>query len=174
MADAQRAAAMRLFLALWPPPAIRHALADLQAQWQWPAGAARVQPERLHLTLHFIGSVPAEQVPSLGDALAVGFEPHVLGLERGACKVWPGGIAVLELEAAPPLLRLHAALADALGRAGLPVEKRRFRPHVTFARRATGATPPADLPQLEWHAADGYALVRSIPGRGYETLHAFR
>lgn len=173
MPDPRPSAAMRLFLALWPPPPIRQALADLQARWQWPAEAAWVRPERLHLTLHFIGHVPAARVPALGPALDVPFEPHVLRLDRGRCKVWPGGIAVLELEAAPALLRLHSALADALRDAELPVEERRFRPHVTFARRAAGAMGPRDLPALEWPVADGYALVRSIPGHGYETLRFF-
>ena len=44
----------------------------------------------------------------------------------------------------------------------LPVEARSFRPHVTIARRAGLATPPASGPGLRWKVRD-YALVESRP-----------
>jgi len=166
-------ATQRLFLALWPPAPVRQALLDCQAAWTWPEGAARVPAQRLHLTLHFIGAVPVARVPPVVERMAVPFEPFELELASGRSRVWPGGIAVLELDAPSALLRLHAALADALRAEGLAVEDRRYRPHVTFARRATGARIPSMAPPIRWAVRDGYALVRSIPGRGYETLRAY-
>ncbi len=173
MVELHGSQALRLFLALWPTPQVRDELARLQGLWQWPCGAALVRPDRLHLTLHFLGPVPATRVPALQDALHVPFEPHELALGQGRWRVWPGGIAVLELEPAQPLLRLHAALAQALRSQDWPVERRPFRPHVTFARRAAGARAPAASPQATWHVEGGYALVRSGVGKGYETLHSY-
>lgn len=166
----------RLFLALWPAAGTREALAGAQAAWTWPPRARLVPPARLHVTLHFLGAVPVERVVEFRDALSVPFDPFVLHARAGACRVWPGGIAVLEFDEVPPaLLRLHAALAAALRGLGWPVEERRFRPHVTFARQAQGARPPPDgaLDMPPWVADGGYALVQSAPGRGYEVLHGF-
>jgi 2'-5' RNA ligase len=66
---------------------------------------------------------------------------------------------------------LQRALGDALRALGLPVEARRFRPHVTLARRATGAAlPPAPL-HCRW-AVDDVALVesRGPASGGYRVL----
>ena len=176
MSSTSRSATARLFLALWPTPAMRRALQGVQARWRWPEAAAVVDPARLHITLHFLGQVPRERVDEFRAALAVPFEPHVLVLAQGRATVWPGGIAVLELQAPPGLQLLHADLARALQSLKWPIEERRYRPHVTFARRAQGARAEADacedLP--DWKADEGYVLVRSRPAHGYEVLHAYR
>jgi 2'-5' RNA ligase len=167
---------VRLFLALWPTAPVRQALHAMQSRWRWPEGSAVVDPARLHITLHFLGQVPPERVDEFTAGLAVPFEPHVLALAQGRATVWPGGIAVLELAAPPALQALHADLSRALQSLEWPVEERRFRPHVTFARRAQGARAAADackdLPA--WQVDDGYVLVRSRPAQGYEVLHAYR
>jgi RNA 2',3'-cyclic 3'-phosphodiesterase len=172
---ATRPPTARLFLALWPSPAMRQALHEFQLHWRWPQGAALVDPARLHITLHFLGQVPVARAAEFRDALSVPFEPHVIAWQDARATVWPGGIAVLEFAPPPALQRLHVALAGALRTLPWPVEERRFRPHVTFARRAQGAQPPADavtrLPG--WPADSGYVLVHSVPGRGYEVLHSY-
>jgi 2'-5' RNA ligase len=90
-------------------------------------------------------------------------------------KAWPGGMAVLQAGAVPPAFaQLHGELAARLAAAGLPVEARPWRPHVTLARKAFGARPPASFAPLRWQAGPAFALVRSLPGgRGYETLQSF-
>jgi len=50
-----------------------------------------------------------------------------------------------------------------LKRLALPVDTRPFRPHVTLARRAAGATPALDGPAISW-AIDRYALMESTLG----------
>ena len=164
----------RLFLALWPPAPVRDSLVRLQAAWDWPAGASLTRPERLHATLHFIGPVPAARVPQLRDGLRVPFEPFTLDTQGALQQVWPGGIAVLELRAPPALRRLHAALATALHALDLPVEERPYRPHVTFARKASGAGAAAAMPAITWRVDEGYALARSVAGRGYTIVHRHR
>ena len=53
----------RLFLALWPDDALRRGLLAWRDAWQWPARAALVAPDDLHLTLHFLGGVPLVRLP---------------------------------------------------------------------------------------------------------------
>jgi 2'-5' RNA ligase len=160
----------RLFVALWPNPEVRHLLRAWRDAWDWPRGATPVRNERLHMTLHFLGSVSSGRVPELREALAVPFEPFKL--EFGHAKLWPHGIAVLEPNAAPgQLVQLHSDLGDALQGLGMTVEERTFKPHVTLARRAVKAAVPEGGPALTW-AIEGYALVESTAG-GYSVIQHY-
>ena len=178
----------RLFLALWPDNALRLALLAWREAWHWPASAVLVPPEYFHLTLHFLGNVPVSRLPELtglaelAQGLGAPCEPFALNFGHGA--LWPHGIAVLQpgepnLPARPdavppPLARLHHALLLALTRLALPTESRAFRPHITLARHAQTALPPAQGPALRW-AIDGYALVRSWPEKtgGYSVVRRY-
>lgn len=163
----------RLFLGLWPSAHVAAALQRHAEQWHWPRTARRTPQERLHVTLHFLGNVPVERLPALQQGMRLDWRGSGLVLDRAA--VWPGGIAVLEAGTVPPELEdLHARLGEALARLGLPVETRPYRPHVTFARKAQGARPPAEFDAIRWQADPGYVLVRSLPGgRGYLTVQRF-
>ena len=164
---------LRLFLALWPSAAVAAALQARAQAWNWSAGARRTHPERLHITLHFIGAVPAADVPPLQQALRVPWAGCELLLDHE--EVWPGGIAVLEASHVPqPMAQLHAALAQRLEEHALPVEARRYRPHVTFARKAQGSRGPAACDPIRWTCGPDYLLVQSLPGgRGYVPLQRF-
>lgn len=163
----------RLFLALWPDAGVRRAFARHRDAWQWRGGAggrptAVVRSDKLHLTLHFIGNVARERLPELRAGLAVPCAGFDLAFGRPA--LWPRGIAVVEPLAVPDALpALHAALADALHRLGLPTEARPFRPHVTLARHAQQAAVPAQAPDIAWRT-DGYALVESCIDDAYQVL----
>lgn len=161
---------MRLFLALWPDAVVRQQLLDAQSRWHWPRRAVLVPPERLHLTLHFLGDVAEADAAALRERLPALPEPFELQI--GAPAVWPPGIAVLEAQTLPPgLAALLAALADTLRRIGLGAESRAYRPHVTLARHAQGVSLPLTLPTWRW-PVHGYALVhsRSGPPPRYELL----
>ena len=168
------AASTRLFLALWPDPAVRDQLRAWRDLWRWQRGTAPVDTHKLHLTLHFLGNQPAASLPALLDGLAVPFSPFRLQL--GVTQLWHNGIAVL----APPLvpaalLDLHAALSAALPRLGLQPEARPYHPHVTMARRAREVAPPSGGPAIDWQV-DRYALVESKTGdgSGYTVLREYR
>lgn len=163
----------RLFLALWPGNAARRALSGWQQAVSWPQGARLAAPTGLHLTLHFIGAVARHRLDELALGLAVAPSPPFT-LRLGDFTVWRGGIAVLQAEASPPpLLELHARLAQALRELGLPVESRPFRPHVTLARHAAHAGVAGDTapPPVDWVADGGYVLAESAGG--YRVLKRF-
>jgi 2'-5' RNA ligase len=152
---------LRLFIALWPDDGARDWLRACDAAIAWPAGAAREDAARRHITLHFLGAVPRAQMHDLMPALQQPFAPFDLQLGRVA--LWPRGLLVVEpTHAEPALVELHAALGVALQRAGRRVETRAFKPHVTLARRAAGARWPALQPQ-RWPVS-AYALVASAGG----------
>lgn len=173
---ASAASSVRLFLALWPDEGTRSALAGVRDRWSWPPGASPTPSERLHMTLHFLGPVAVDRLAALSAALASVDPVGNFTLEIGRAELWPAGIAVVcPLSTPQALLRLHAGLADAIGKLALPVDERPFRAHVTLARRASRAVPPADGPAVPWKVRNGFALVHSVPGgQGYRVLQAFR
>ena len=104
--------------------------------------------------------------------------PRVLhngGLHFGRPDLWPHGIAVLRPDNSPIGLRgLHARIGLALAEIELPMEERPYRPHVTLARRASTAKPPAQMADVQWEAKEGFVLVQTLAnGGGYEILERF-
>lgn len=149
----------RLFIGLWPDPETRAALLRQQAAWRWPIGARLTRPERLHLTLHFLGELPRDRIAGLVQGLALPFEPFVLKLDQP--ELWSGVNAVLRPTAVPPALTaLHGRLLRVLDALALPPLRLPFQPHVTLARVARGAERPATVERVRW-TVDGYALVES-------------
>lgn len=165
----QSAEVARLFLAIWPDAALRSALQQWLPGWSWPPSAAVVATARLHLTLHFIGTLAPARLAEVADGLRVDAEPFELSI--GSAQTWPRGLAVIVPHVVPAALAaLHGELRARLERAGLPVEERPFRPHVTLARRAAHARPPRSLLDARWFVAS-YDLVASRGG--YETLVSY-
>jgi 2'-5' RNA ligase len=127
----------RAFLAVVPPP----------AALEWTDAAARVvgddgfrlmPTEQRHLTVQFLGAVADADALARHVGVAVRpLAPFVLGLGGGgafpsarrATVVWLG---VREGDAA--LGRLATAVREASVRAGVEVEERPFRAHLTLAR----------------------------------------
>jgi 2'-5' RNA ligase len=156
----------RMFIALWPAPSVRAALTAWRDSVAWPSAASPVRSEQLHVTLHFLGSVPLPRVPDLARGLAVPFDPFEL--KFGHPELWHGGVAVLAPDPVPaPLLALHASLGAALERLGVTPEARPYRPHVTLARRAGSLVETIQGPPLRWKV-EGYALMQSKVGAGSE------
>lgn len=164
--------AARLFLALWPPVALARQLREWCRSVAGPTAAHCVPVARLHLTLHFLGSVSRSRLQDLQASLCVPFTPFELRFVR--CSRWPHGLLVAEPDSVPPaLVALHADLALALAAAGMGSDGLAFRPHVTLARRQTwqGVAVPAEVPPLQW-TVQGYALCESLPGR-YRQLQRY-
>jgi len=138
---------LRLFLAVAVPPDVRKEIARAQSQLQRhsPPGALRwTPPEQFHVTLKFLGDVPAESVPQLEKTAAevctrfpplkmsaqgIGFFPN----GRQPRVIWAGAS-----NAAGQLPGLHRQLDEAL-RWLAPAEKpERFSGHITLGRFKPG------------------------------------
>ena len=128
-----------------------------------------VPPERLHLTLVFVGDVPCERLGAfLALGAAMGAPPdEPLVLDRFEC--W-GGPRVACLSGPPPQgawARFIERLAQEARALGAKVEHRPFRPHVTLARKVSPEAFDASglgLPlPLTWPAV-GFRLIRSESG----------
>lgn len=137
---------MRLFFAILPDkPTTVSLYANGNILAKFTRGQA-VSAERLHLTLAFLGEVPAERLdgllaigqglPSLGGA--VWTIDRVGGWSNGI--VWAGSS-----QPCPVLDELALALQQALAGAGFPTEARPFIPHVTLLRRAHRRLPPREI-----------------------------
>lgn len=170
--DVEAPTEARLFLALVPGEAVRAELGAHTQAWRWNDGALRYAPPDWHVTLHFIGPVPRTRLDELRAALAQPFTPFELRFGEPA--LWPHGLAVLLPMAAPPALQaLHDRLGERLRRLGLRTDERPYRPHLTLARRAEQAVPPAP-PAWGWMVR-GYVLMESTgrPEARYRVLQRF-
>jgi 2'-5' RNA ligase len=163
-------ASTRLFVALWPDPALRARVSNERDAWRWPLGAKPVADAKLHLTLHFIGAFQRARIAALEDSLAA-LRLAPTTLHASGREIWRGGIAVLLFSADAELSTLHAAIGDVLAGFAVALDLRPFSPHVTLARRARGAASPAERVDLEWEAS-GFALLESLRG-GYRVLRTF-
>lgn len=157
--------AHRLFFALWPGGPLRQALAERVAALV-PPGTGRVQrPDQLHLTLEFMGSVPAARLPEVVEAAtAVRAEPFELVLD--GLEYWrrPQVLCLVAREIPPALADLVQALRAALAARGFETERRPFRAHLTLARKVARPPDPAPAGAFRWPAAD-FVLVESITER---------
>ena len=128
---------MRTFVAVRPPQAaVEHLRAVLPA---WPSA-----PQRWHLTLAFLGDIadPAALVPALAEVCA-GHAPLDLRL-AGSGAFGRGGPVWVGVDGdRAGLTALAGAVAQACRDAGVEVERRPYRPHLTVGRR--GRPDPALL-----------------------------
>lgn len=171
---------LRMFVALKTSNQLLDRLAEIQRQLQarLPAGAVRwTRREQLHLTLKFLGDVPAERVEALAAAVreaGAGVPPLRLGLAGAGCfpsarsprVLWIGVNGDL-----PQLMDLQQRVEIATTSFGDHREEREFHPHLTFGRvaardfqaaRAVGeAIGQLDLGSLGEWTADRLYLVQS-------------
>ena len=183
---------LRLFVALEPPDPVRRRLAAVQGELRSAGGRHSdevrwVAPDRMHLTLQFLGEVPEERLDAVRDAVARAAAASLpLRLEvRGAGgfpsarrprAIW-GGVAG-DLDG---LQALVLELGRALGPLGFPAGGRAFTPHFTFGRSRDGRgaaglggaiAAAADAEPVPWRAGE-VVLFRSHLGPGgsrYEAL----
>ncbi len=131
----------RLFVAVETPQEIRTAIARVIEGLKGSGAEVRwEEPEKLHITLKFLGNTEEERVPRI-----------IAALEDVAQKVEPFDIQYASLGTFPPkgqprvlwvgvrqgeqsLKMLAAAVETAMGELGFEPEERAFHPHVTIGR----------------------------------------
>ena len=137
---------LRLFFAVELPPEVRARAAEHAARLRQSFPDVRAgweRPEKMHVTLKFLGDVDASQLPPLARAAEVatrGLSSFNLALEGAGSFPPRGAPRVLWLglrDDAGRLARLQNRLEDECEREGFPREPRPFKPHLTLARLRT-------------------------------------
>ncbi len=171
---------MRLFTGIAIPEDATAALTAVIDRLRPVADLRWTRPEKLHITLTFIGDWPEERLGEMKSALG---DVDVAG---------PVAIAMRGLGWLPNPRLPHAlytgveageglrALAEASNRAvaslGVKLEDRVYRPHVTLARvrgRMRGVRLPGDTEAIASFEASSFFLYLSSEGK-YTKLEEFR
>jgi 2'-5' RNA ligase len=150
-----------VFFALVPPVHIRETLGKLALKIAERVHGRAVPSENIHLTLAFIGAWPVVRMSMLMDIGGrIAAQPIELVLDTvGAFR--RAGVAWIGVSTPPPALTLLAStLTTSLAAAGVPIEARRFHPHLTLARRCRGAHAVETAGPYRW-VADAMTLVAS-------------
>ena len=137
-----RADTVRVFVAVGLSVEAREQLVDAvgRIRDEFPQGIQWANPDGMHLTLKFLGNIPASGVCPLLTCLepvATTTSPFPLELaglgmfpnRRNPRVLWGGVDGDLKA-----LTRLQQASEDAINSLGYPPELRPFRPHITLGR----------------------------------------
>lgn len=173
---------LRLFIAIECPEEVKTGLETSMAQARRICARGKFsRRENLHLTLVFLGQVPASRVGEIAaamDACAVPPFPITIG-PLGRFRRRDGDTLWRQISADDSLTLLQSHLTTLLREKGFPLEDRSFRPHLTIARRAAleAGSKLSDLsaamPDLSF-TVDGMTLMRSEllrSGPVYTRLH---
>ena len=163
---------MRLFIAVnFSPEALAALLCARERLRELTNGRGGfTQDTNLHLTLAFLGEIEPERVDLAVEAMR---EAHgrafTLRIDsagrfrRDGGDIWWAGSS-----SAPALAAYQRRLVRELTQRGFELEKRRFYPHITLARRVPNVLPPdtrlLESPVIE--RVEAASLMRSELGRG--------
>jgi 2'-5' RNA ligase len=154
----------RLFFAYWPGTAARRALLEGTQEAIASIDGQPVAAAKLHITVAFLGKVPAAR---MSDLIRVGGRGDYPGakLRFDRLEYWPQPKVVAAL---PDLIpdagqRLVDLLWERLQPLGFAREERPWRPHVTLVRRVRRPPPRLAIPGVPW-SCDKLALVESLSG----------
>ena len=161
---------LRLFVGIGFPPELKLRLSMLcsgipRVKW--------VDPGNFHLTLRFIGEVGEDVAGDIDEALAR-LRARRFTLQIAGTGVFGGGEKPRSLwvgvERSPELVALRDKVEQALIRAGLPPEPRKFAPHVTLARLRD---PPLDELR-DFLVAHAQFRADPLPVEGFSLIASFQ
>ena len=138
-----------------------------------------MRPESLHLTLVFLGPVPDRECQQLQELLAGRFTglaaPNtVLQPPRFFPKpTRPRGLWCPVIESGDRLQQLHATLLPAVDEAGLAVDAKPFRPHITLGRVRRRFQDDRELKGLQLVSSEALLLPPEQKA-GLRQVHLYR
>jgi 2'-5' RNA ligase len=163
----------RLFFGLQPPAPVLASLRAAAAQLQADGGPGgrSLPPEKLHLTLAFLGDFDDEG--ALRRALEAGAQVEASGFDFTLDQATSWGARQplwVFTGVAAPFADLHASLLRCLHAQGLHAddEARAFVPHVTWLRNARQRLARTAIAPIAWPARD-FVLYDSREGQ-YDVL----
>ncbi|WP_412538976.1 RNA 2',3'-cyclic phosphodiesterase [Longispora sp. K20-0274] len=168
---------VRLFVAVYPSAeALDHLDAFVDGLAVGRAASAGINARRsarrlLHVTLAFIGELPAERLVRATDAIgeaAAAMRPFELTIAGGGTFEGPSG-TVLWAGVRAPLEGPALVVRRALTRHRVRFDPRPYRPHLTIARPGHRVDVAADLDALADYEGpacpiESVELVSSLPG----------
>jgi 2'-5' RNA ligase len=145
--DTRAGDVIRTFVCIEIPQSIKDRIGELQDELRQTGGSVSwTRPSNIHLTLKFLGDVPASRIEPVSKAVARAaiaispFEIEVAGTgcfpsSRNPRVLWVG------LPSVPDTMNeLYSNIESELEREGFPREKRKFSPHLTIGRIRTPGT----------------------------------
>jgi 2'-5' RNA ligase len=156
---------MRLFIAIDLSDDMKKSLLEYQDGLRSCGVTGNYSPEEnLHLTLAFIGEYgdPGAVISAMEQVDFGSFRLVTSGIGSFSDTLWAGTVREQKLE------KLVRDLRRSLSDAGIPFDRKKFRPHITLVRRAAFPRGSADMmPELRSSAmeADGITLFRSDRGK---------
>jgi 2'-5' RNA ligase len=139
---------IRAFVAIALPPDVRDVLLRVQTAIKaYNLKLKWVQPQNIHLTLKFLGDVPATQIDTIHQHCREASDNvRPLALTAQGLGVFPGlrrprvlwaGVG----GASDRLKVLHSEIEQGLASCGYPPERKAFRAHLTLARIKAPVAP---------------------------------
>ncbi|HEU4627283.1 MAG TPA: RNA 2',3'-cyclic phosphodiesterase [Steroidobacteraceae bacterium] len=154
----------RLFFALWPSEAMQLALANAARTVLAACDGTSVPTQNLHLTLAFLGNVPASRITELIDigarVAAARGDPIAVTLDRIDYWRKPQLLCATATSVAPGATALAADLKRALTESGFAPDLKPFRAHATLARKVRRVTRDRNMAPVRW-SFDAFRLVES-------------
>ncbi len=176
----------RLFLAIKVPPEVKQELWKIEEAMQVQmlhSKVSWVEPENVHITLHFLGDVEEKRVLELKEQLAKHMYPEEFSLTLKKVGAFPHKKRPRTLLVSTSLptqaLGLYKRSADVLVGLGLPVDTRPWTPHITLGRVKVQSEvfQPEKIPLTPLSfPVTSFELMRSTltqEGSVYETLASF-
>lgn len=152
---------LRLFFAVWPDAHVRDALGETARPLLEACRGRRVAQRNYHLTLAFLGGVPAARLDEIRAAAgSVRAAPFDLAMDCHGH--WPRPrVAWLGCRRPPAAAdALVQALWAALEPLGFHPDPRPFRAHLTVLRACRACDWPGPVAPVAWPVRD-FVLVRS-------------
>ena len=152
---------MRLFIAIQLSDAMKDALTAAQEEmYDHGVRGNFTTRENMHLTLAFIGEYPDKD--QVLDALSsVSFSSFSIALKGMGCfrDLWWAG-----MEESAPLAAVVRRIRRALAEQNIPFDRKRFSPHITLIRKATGAMSGIQISAVSM-PVEHISLMRSDRGK---------
>ena len=166
---------MRIFVAVFPPQRVRETLFRAASDLPASKDFRLIGPEKVHLTLKFLGEVAEDDLGPVTQALEPlreGQEPFEVSTsgfgafpsQKRARILWAG-----VGEGSEPLRALARSVEDLLEPVGFGREGRPYVPHLTLGRakgRRTKLDDASVCPPTLRFMVPGVDLVESLPGAG--------
>ena len=152
---------MRLFIAINLSDEMKNSLISAQnTKYDRGIRGNFTSEENMHLTLAFIGEYPGADF--VLDALStVPFMPFDITLEGTGCfgDLWWAG-----LKESVPLMSVVRRIRRALAESEISFDRKRFSPHITLIRKASGKMPGIQVQPVTMTVST-ISLMRSDRGR---------